>query len=289
MLYFKQAGRHAGELRSCSPKVSQQSARLVSKKLPQQFAADIFDFGYLLLTCALGSLEFYDSTGFLNPENLKQVIELYLNNRRPGRNDCCLLHNEADLRKFYSGLNSTTKLRNTERKSPLKNNFQLKSPTADENNSLSNKKVQAPFSLLELLQKNNRCSDSFIDFLCNCLRLQGRPEARSLINHVFLSTEHVSSGPLMKLSELIATNQRDTEPQTSEKLNEEHLDRVCEAIKIVLMNGDAHEKMRKFAREKLYENPQTREHRKLQDLANELGVPIKKVLEKFQQEIFTDL
>lgn len=244
----------------------------------------------MLLTCALGNLEFYDSTGFYSLDNLKYVIDLLPNHRRYGRNHCCVLHSEEELRRFHTGLSSTTKLRDSGRKAPMTNNFQLKSPRSHDSNSLQNKRAAAPFTLLELLQEGGRFSESFLDFMCNCLRFDpaARLEGRSLLDHEFLSDSHVSVGPLMNLMELMHTNKKDQEADAGEILKEQHLNRVCEAIKIVLINQDARDKITRLATNKEYENPYSREHRKLKELASEIGISMKKVMAKFREEIFTD-
>lgn len=92
----------------------------------------------------------------------------------------------------------------------------------------------------------------------------------------------------MSLSELISTNRKEQAFEMSNKLNEEHLTRVCEAIKIVLLNREVKDRIMKFANRSTYENPNSREYRKISDLATELGVPVQKALEKFRNEIFTE-
>ena len=252
------------------------------------FSSDIFDFGYLLLICALGNLELYDSTGFYSLENLKSLIDLLPSSRRQGKNFCCILHSEEDLRKSHCELSPTKKFGGSGPKSPLHNNFQLKSPKNQDSNSSSNKKASAPFTLLDLLRRNRRHSETFVDFLCNCLRVDShaRSDASSLLSHEFLNESQVSSGPLVSLSELISSNRKEQAFELSNNLNEDHLNRVGEAIKIVLVNHEIKEKLLKFSDQNIYESRKGREYQKINALAMEIGVPIASVIEKFRNEIF---
>ena len=72
----------------------------------------------------------------------------------------------------------------------------------------------------------------------------------------------------------------------SNKVNEEHLNRVCEAIQIVLVNRQIKGKMTQFASNSVYENQNSREYQKIQALAMEIGVPVNNLIDKFRNEIF---
>ena len=251
---------------------------------PQQLSSDIFDLGYMLLSCALGDLNLYDRTGFYDLSNLQSLMKGIHSQGRQIKNSCCLLHSEQELRKYHFERSLVAK--SEEQKITLKNNFAQKQ---QDNSEPDYNTGRRPFTLLELLSINNRYSDSFIDFLCNCLQITpgSRLEARSLLDHEFLSSTHMSSGPLMSFSELTLTNKKDAGLSgSSEKIHEEHLTKVIEAVKIVLLNRGARDKMAKYINVNLIEHPQSREYRKLYELANELKMPISKVLARFRNEIF---
>ena len=263
-----------------------------NKNSKLQFTSDIFDLGYLLLTCALGDLNLYDYTGFLDLNKLKSVIELFnKSTHKQARDACCILHSEQELRKFHSETLSTTRLKDAGSKSPLQNNFQLKSPKDQDNLSTYQQKASIPFTLLELLESKGRYSADFIDLLCKCLQLQStnRPAAKILIAHKFFSSDHISVGPIADLSELINVSRKGKEAQLDERSADDQLNRVFEAMKIVLLNREAREKMSNLINGKNHDDIQSREYRKLKDLAAEFGVPISKVLNKFKDEILPTL
>lgn len=249
------------------------------------FSSDVFDLGYLLLTCALGNLDLFDTNGFYSLENLKFLLEMLPSSRRQTKSFCCVLHSEEELRRCYCELSPTRKLRDSGPKTPLINNFHAKSPSNQGSNSSCNKK--APFTLLDLLRRNRRHSDRFIDFLCNCLKVDthARCNTSSLLEHEFVRDDYVSSGPLISISEVINANKGET-VEMSNKVNEEHLNRVCEAIQIVLVNREIKGKMTQFASNSVYENQNSREYQKIQALAMEIGVPVNNLIDKFRNEIF---
>jgi len=256
----------------------------------QTFSSDIFDLGHLLLTCALGNLEFFDPSGFYSLENLKSLKDLVPSYRRHTKNFCCVLHNEEELRRWFCELSPTRKLRETGQKAPLTNNFALKSPKNQDSNSSSSKRTPSPVSLLDLLRRNNRFSDSFIDFLCNCLQIESnsKPSTKSLLDHEFLSETHTSHGPILSLSELLSTSRKHQENKQSNSINEEQLTRVTDAMKIVLMNREIKEKLAKYSHNELYENKASREYQKLTTLATELGVPLSSLIDKFRNDLFVN-
>ena len=255
-------------------------------QLTPPLASDVFDIGYTLLTCALGNLEFFDSTGFYTLEGLKSLIDSFVLHRRHQKNYCCLLHSEEELRKFNVGLTVTSMGKDSSRKPPLTNNFQLRTPRTNE--TLTSRRYTAPFTLLELLQSSERHSDSFIEFLCCCLRLDStaRLEPESLLEHEFLSQSHISLGPQMLLPEFVNSSRKELDQSPSQRLNEAHLDRVCDAIKIVLMNKEAKNSIASMG--KSYATPYTREHRKMKELAAEMAVPVVTVIAKFKEEVFAE-
>ena len=260
------------------------------KNSKQPFSSDSFDLGYLLLTCALGNLDFFDVSGFYSLENLKTLIDIASSQRQKARNCCCLLHSEGELRRIHAEVSYTKQLRESDKKAPETDNFPLKTSRTHDSNYSSNKKSFIPFTLLELLQNNQRFSQSFIDFLCLCLRIDPnfRFGPKALLDHEFAAQSHAPSGPLVHLAELMSNHMMQPDLSLNNKLNEEHLNRVCEAIKIVLYNRDASEKIMRFASEKVYENTNSREYLKLSELAVELGVPVQKVIKKFREEIFAE-
>lgn len=92
----------------------------------------------------------------------------------------------------------------------------------------------------------------------------------------------------MSLSELISTRTKQPEIELGNQLNEEHLDRICEAVKIVLLNPDTKQKMQRMMSRQTGNGINSREYLKISELAVEIGVPAKRALAKFRDEIFAD-
>ena len=64
------------------------------------FSQDIFDYGFMLLQCAIGDFSFYDSSNLLTLENVKLAIKRLHAQRRSSRT-CCLIHSEGIVRKDH--------------------------------------------------------------------------------------------------------------------------------------------------------------------------------------------
>ena len=92
----------------------------------------------------------------------------------------------------------------------------------------------------------------------------------------------------MSLSELISTRTKQPEIELGNQLNEEHLDRICEAVKIVLLNPDTKQKMQRMMSRKAGNGINSREYLKISELAVEIEAPAKRAFAKFRDEIFAD-
>lgn len=243
------------------------------------YYGDIFDLGYLLLTCALGNLELFDPSGFYSLENFKDLTRSSQRSRL--KNTCCILHCEEELRKSHYEFSPTIRLRESGQKAPLLNNYQVKTPRSQRSsNGLNNSKATYPFTLLELLRRHNRFSEAFLDFLCCCLQINStaRRDIRTLLEHEFVSTTHTSLGPFLSLNELLSSERKFQDNHE----NEEHVVQVFEAIKIVLLNSDGKERFTAITNPNVLNNRNSREYRKISDLAYELGVSIESLINRFR-------
>lgn len=251
------------------------------------FASDIFDLGHCLLTCALGDLGLFDSSGFYSLNNLKYLMDLIQSFKQTSKKWCCLLHNEKDLRKFQAGLNSTVRLKHS-LKCVLENNFIGPKFVAQEQNAIQ---TDCALTLLELLKCHNRFSDEFVDFLCHCTKIDPnqRHDASKFVSHAFLGDDHSAPGVSITLAELLHSMQKEPreaqQPMSSSQ--GEELNRIFDAIKLVMLNCDK-SFLRQLLRVDNLQNPKSTTHKKLQDLACLLDIPFNDVMAKFKDLVFLD-
>jgi hypothetical protein len=248
---------------------------------------DIFDFGLLLLICALGPLEYYDTTNFFTPETLHQLIDL-VPSKKLTKGVCCLIHSEEHLRKVIAGAQLSCPSSAQLPKTPLNNNFQSPKskdcPKINHNNPNDNNTRTNEFNILWHLK--NRFSESFIDFLCSCLKIDPdhRVNCDLLLAHEFLSENHHSLGPTVNIKELLQmgnVNQLNTKEITN-TMSHQQLDKFCEAMRLVFMNKEIKENFY----EMLNRTPtKTIEDKKLSDLAVELDVPASIIWDRIQNNV----
>jgi len=257
---------------------SDQKLPSTTTAIKESLAQDIFDFGYLLLQCAIGDFSIYDPSGLLTLENLKTLLDSRaLKKHSP--NACCILHSEELVRKLLESSSGALGSKSSSKKKIITNSFLVRSPRASDL-----KTAQSTFSsnihipLLDALKTGNRFSDSFADLLCNCLQLdeQHRMRAGDLINHEFLSEKHKCNGPNISVREFLRAEAKENEhaKNLAESFTESHLEKFTEALSVVFLNKNVQDKFEKM----LKKDPSQRlDDAKIQDLANELEVSPKKL------------
>ena len=218
------------------------------------FSQDIFDYGFMLLQCAIGDFSIYDSSNLLALENVKLAIKRLHVQRRSSR-ACCLIHSEAIVRKTVELLKH-------------KNHSQAK----------SNEPEDFYVPLVEVLEQRDRFSKNFEEFLCACLKIDSsqRFDIKDLAIHDFLLDSHISQGPLLSMKELMNIEATEAYFKKEEGINlsEKHLNKLSEALKVAFLNRNIKDKFKKRI-----QNVQNRKNDEIRmnDLANELSVPVELV------------
>ena len=252
----------------------------------EQNSQDIFDIGLILLHCALGGFELYDTNNFFASDSIKQVLDKVQSNKGIS-GYCCLLHDEDVLRRF-SAANNTSANSIYAKKQPLTNNFSVKLP----HSILETSRISQ--SLYQILQKQERYSTNFLDLLCSCLKIDPfqRSDAKTLLNHEFFSDNHINLGPKIYLSEIMniynsnfSSKLMDNNNQGNGNINNFsniQVDRFLEGLKMVFMSGDIKGKF-----DKMLIKTGTKEikNRKIIDLAIELEYDPVKLWNIIRQEI----
>lgn len=213
----------------------------------------------------------FDTHATLTPENIKLALES-ITAKKHYKTSCCILHNEDVIKKALGFISSSASGSNSNsfKKKVLTNNFSIKSPRP-----LSSKQSyyqNNECTMLHMLTLGDRFSESFIDFLCCCLRLDPsqRSDARELLNHEFLSESHHNFGPLLSLSELLRLEAKDTTYKAyADGLGHKHLDKFVEALKVVFLNKEVKQKFDLIQ----FRNGRTAiEEKRLIELSKELDV-----------------
>jgi serine/threonine protein kinase len=239
-------------------------------------AQDIFDFGLTLLQCAIGDLTFVDPSFTFTPENVKVAVDS-ITAKKNYKTSCCIFHSEELIRKSLGLINSSN---GSFRKKILTNNFSIKSPNPQVNSFKSSSGATHPScSFLSLLNLGGRFSDSFIDFLCCCLKIDPaqRADASVLLNHEFLSSNHKCQGPILALPDLIRLEHGSTQLRTP--IAKKHLDKFMEALNVVFLNREVKQQL-----DAIVERAEKRtEDKRVQDLANELGVSANNLFERLKE------
>lgn len=221
---------------------------------------DIYSFGFLLLICAVGGLEFFESSDLI--EKMKSYLDEH-GKKSDGSSAgiCCLIHDEEAI-------------------SNMKSSFEHSKLTS----TIGDKKIKH-ITILDFL-KANKFSKEFTDFLCLALRFD--PHQRGTIKdlklHSFLSSSKDSNGPSVALTDLIRISALWTKnsvlPLEYQVASEKQLDRVCEALSVVLPNGvhsnDA--EMREYYRLEMLSS----DNSAVQELAEDLGLPPEKVWKRIE-------
>ena len=241
-------------------------------------AQDIFDFGYVLLQCALGDFSMSDPTGILTLENLKGLLDSRAL-KKHSQNACCLLHSEELVRKLLSSANNSYN-NTTVKKKIITNSFLLRSPRATDIKNPSQSAPSLYIPLLEVLTTGNRFSEEFEDFLCCCLKLEEskRIKARDLLNHSFLSEDHNCKGPNISLKEFlkIVVKENESSKHVVTNFTQNHLEKFTEALSVVFLNKNVQDKFERMIKKDPFQKV---DDKKIQDLANELEVEPNKLWE----------
>jgi len=236
------------------------------------FSQDIFEFGYLMLVCATGGLNFYEPNEFA--DKLKLFLEELGKKPHERQKYCCIIHNE-DL------INSI--------KNPEETLFTNKPVRVQKGTGIIIDKGSKPASQITIQDfLVNNFSKEFVNFLCGCLKFdpQERKTIKSLLHSPFLKSQSISKGPVISLPELLKIsvqwNKSLILPTEYQGPSEKQLKKVCEALAVVLPNcesvvrGNKDRKPFEALRE-LNANSQV-----IQNLAFELGLPPVKVWENIK-------
>ena len=208
---------------------------------------DIFDFGLLMLRCAIGESGLFEFDEFVN--KLKIFMEDY--NKRPEDKSkyCCVIHSEEAI------------------------------------NSIGGRQsASACLGLKDVLSMGS-FSEGFTEFLCSCLKFDStsRWTASSLLNSTFVLDQKVS-GPLTTLSDLLKIssqlNKNDVIPDQYLAASEKQLEKLCNALSVLLSQpclspNQGRSDQRTHELKKL-----TLESPIIQDLAFDLGLQPAKVLKQ---------
>lgn len=268
--------RNIDETRTKNESVDYTSRSAAGWNSSNSMSQDIFDFGLTLLQCAIGDLTFVDPNFCFTPENVKVAVDS-ITAKKNYKTSCCVFHSEDLIRKSLGLINSSN---GSFRKKILTNNFSIKSPNPQISTSKSSSGATHPScSFLSLLNLGGRFSESFIDFLCCCLKIDPtqRPDASVLMNHEFLSSSHKCNGPLLDLPDLIRLEQGANQLRTP--IAKKHLDKFMEALNVVFLNREVKQKL-----DAIIERAQKRtDDKRIQDLARELGVPANNLFERLKE------
>jgi len=274
--FFRFHGQSPGDLGSLlSKKGKPHDLSLISdNKLREGISQDVFDFGYLMLTCALGGLELFDTDGFVS--KLRALLAEIEKKPQERNKYCCLIHNQE--------LISSVVLQNAD-----EDIFLNKPVKVQRNNTITfekSPKKQTILSIKDFLTCNNYSKD-FIDFLCSCLKFDPnkRGSLRSLFTSRFLQDSH-SRGPNTSIHDLIkiSTQWNHNNPLKPEIQgpSEGQLKKLCDALAMVLPNCHQTSQDPKSNKLEILKKLNSRSHR-IRSLSSELGLPASKVWESISK------
>lgn len=172
----------------------------------------------------------------------------------------------------------------------LKNNFSL-DPNSEfsDNNKFSSSPLK--MSIIDMLTLGNRYSDTFIDFLCQCLKFDpsARISAQDLLEHEFFSDNHICKGPLLSLDEILKMNSglsaASSFKSNVESLGTDHLERFLEALEVVFFNKNTRKKF-----ENMFFNGKSEDfEKKVLELASEFDITTHKLREKINNFVANKL
>ncbi len=227
-------------------------------------AQDIFDFGFLMLICAVGGLEFFESSEFM--EKARIFLDELAKKPQERSKYCCLIHNED--------LIASVKLPNHEGVFLNGKPARVIKPSG-----LVLEKSSKPSSHINIQDflKTQNFSQEFIDFLCGCLKFDPyeRTSISSLLKSPFI-TNKSTKGPSVGLSDILKIShtwsKNSVLPSEYQGYSERQLNKLVETLTLVLPNCE--KKPSKFFDEFEMLTPNSQV---IVDLANELGLPSIKV------------
>ena len=267
--------------KTLKPKAFNISPESKLHQAEEDFSQDIFDFGYLMLLCAVGGLEFFDVNDFAG--KLKILLAELEKKPQDKQKYCCLIHNED--------LIWSVKLPH-----PEEDVFQRKPVKVHRNNNnngvifdKASSKSTPLISIKDFFVYNN-FSKEFLEFLCCCLKFDStkRSSIPALLSSPFLVKSHIK-GPVTSLRELIkisaqwSNNNNLTLKPEHQGASENHLNKLCDALIVVLPN------CQQFSASD--DNPAKYDillklgpgSQKIKDLASELGLTPARVWESISQ------
>jgi len=253
---------------------SEQSNSIFSYQ--KDFAQDIFDFGFILLQCALGDLSTYDLNNFITLENLKSVISCLASQKKT--DCCCLLHDEDLVRKLIS-ING---FHMTNNKKAEESYGRKRKGLLEDLNLNQSFYPDAPYlSLYEVLSSSNRFSEGFLNFLCGCLKLDSdqRHSAESFLDHEFFNEYHEPCGPQLSFQEVLKLTQRSI-GKGHENEQEKEVNKIGEALRVVFLNRHVKDKFDMMVSRS---NKGELDEKRVMDLAGELGVSAQKLKKKLTE------
>ncbi|CAD8194675.1 unnamed protein product [Paramecium octaurelia] len=172
-------------------------------------ANDIWKLGWLVLNCAIGTLEFHPKAQQIY-EGSRIIIEEIAKYTDHLKDTCCLLHSEA---KVISLVEQNQK-------------------TASEPTKIT---------ILELLP-SDKFSPEFIQFLCSTLKIDPRQRVytEQLLQHPWLVSGRDPKGPNVQLKELLNISNAWNAflPEEFQGQGAQKLERLCDALYLVLQNSE---------------------------------------------------
>lgn len=248
---------------------SQSSSSFSHQK---DLAQDIFDFGFLLLQCALGDLSTYDLNNLITLENVRNVISSLSSQKKT--DVCCLLHDEDLVRKLIS-INAPHMTNKKVEESYGRKRIQL----LEDLNLNQSFYPDAPYLSLYEVLSTNKFSEAFLNFLCSCLKLDAeqRCSAENLLEHEFLNEYHETCGPQVSFQEVLKLVKSSNSGNGMENEKEKEMNKIGEALRMVFLNRQVKDKfdfmVSRSSKGELDE-------KRVSELAGELGVSARKLKRK---------
>eukprot|EP01016_Furgasonia_blochmanni_P010451 TRINITY_DN14432_c0_g1_i1.p1 TRINITY_DN14432_c0_g1~~TRINITY_DN14432_c0_g1_i1.p1 ORF type:complete len:234 (+),score=26.66 TRINITY_DN14432_c0_g1_i1:62-763(+) len=191
---------------------------------------------------------------------------------------CCLIHAGSTDQKDDS--------KRYERKSSLQ---EINYSTSKGKGGGTNLKDK-PLTIHEYMTFGSKFSGDLINFLCLCLRFDAtkRPSAKTLLSHPFLSQSSVGAhGPDVSLANMVQMSvewnrQQSNLPLEFQGPSERQLDKVCDALAIVLPNCDTWftDRKKNELLDSLWNDKKDCEE--IKDLSHELGLPTMKIKQRLR-------
>jgi len=192
---------------------------------------DVFDFGFLMLICAVGGLELFESSDFT--EKLKMFLEELSRKPQERSKYCCLIHDEDLIASIKIPTPESTLFSNK----PVK--VVKNAGIVIDKASKSSDQIR-----IQHVLSSNNFSKEFIDFLCSCLKFDPnqRASTKDLLHMSFLKNKECQ-GPSVSLVELLKISSQWSKnfvlPPEYQGASEQQLKKLIEALSIVLPNCDS--------------------------------------------------